>query len=200
MENFPASDFMTDFEIAEIDNEMYENNRRRLLNLAEQQRQAREAEELELNRQEGERFLIQAAEEAQNERIDIEATIADIHNNIFVQNFVANSFSYRYMGVVPLLTITSPSSPSSSVGSNDYEYDNITDESGFPNNNEESGLPLNDEESNYLEPQHRSNNHSQLQNGNNNTTSTNQQSQEDINHQNASVRILIQTISSENVE
>ena len=68
MENFPASDFMTDFEIAEIDNEMYENNRRRLLNLAEQQRQAREAEELELNRQEGERFLIQAAREAEDER------------------------------------------------------------------------------------------------------------------------------------
>ena len=183
MENFPASDFMTDFEIAEIDNEMYENNRRRLLNLAEQQRQAREAEELELNRQEGERFLLQTAEEAQNERIDIEATIADIHNNIFVQNFVANSFSYRYMGAVPLLTITSPSSPSSSVGSNDYEYDNNKDESGFPNNNEESGLPQNDEESNHLEPQHRSNNHSQLHQGNNNTTSTDQQSQEDINHQ-----------------
>ena len=93
MENFPASDFMTDFEIAEIDNEMYENNRRRLLILAEQQRQAREAEEIELNRQEGEIFLMQAAEEAQTERNDIEATIADIHNNIFVQNLVANSLS-----------------------------------------------------------------------------------------------------------
>ena len=93
MENFPASDFMTDFEIAEIDNEMYENNRRRLLILAEQQRQAREAEEIELNRQEGEIFLMQAAAEAQTERNDIEATIADIHNNIFVQNFVANSIS-----------------------------------------------------------------------------------------------------------
>ena len=93
MENFPASDFMTDFEIAEIDNEMYENNRRRLLILAEQQRQAREAEEIELNRQEGEIFLMQAAAEAQTERNDIEATIADIHNNIFVQNLVANSLS-----------------------------------------------------------------------------------------------------------
>ena len=183
MENFPASDFMTDFEIAEIDNEMYESNRRRLLNLAEQQRQAREAEEIELHRQEGEIFLIQAAAEAQNERNDIEATIADIHNNIFVQNFVANSLSYRYMGVVPLLTITSPSSQSSSTESDDYEYDDYNNESGSLHNNEGSGLLQNDEISNDLEPHHHSNNYSQLQNGQENPISTNEQIQEDINHQ-----------------
>ena len=65
MENFPASDFMSDFEIIEIDNEIYENNRRRLVIEAEEQRLAREAELLELQRQEGERFLIQAAREAE---------------------------------------------------------------------------------------------------------------------------------------
>ena len=47
MDNFPASEFMTEFEIAEIDNETYENNIRRLFQL----RQAREEQEVELNRQ-----------------------------------------------------------------------------------------------------------------------------------------------------
>lgn len=137
MENFPASDFMSDFEIIEIDNEIYENNRRRLVIEAEEQRLAREAELLELQRQEGERFLIQAAREAEDERNEIEAIITDIHNIIFAQNLFANNLSYRYTGVLPLTT-NSSSSQSSSTESNDSNYNDDEEGSGFLRNEEES--------------------------------------------------------------
>ena len=133
MDNFPASEFMTEFEIAELDNETYENNIRRLFRL----RRAREEEEAELNRQEGERFLIQAAREAEDERNEIEAIITDIHNIIFAQNLFANNLSYRYTGVLPLTT-NSSSSQSSSTESNDSNYNDDEEGSGFLRNEEES--------------------------------------------------------------
>ena len=162
MENFPASEFMTEFEIAEFDNEMYENNIRRLRML----RQAREAEEAEINRQEGERFLIQAAAEAEVEREETQAVITDILNTIFAQDFYANTLSHRYMRVAPLHT-SSSSSQSSLIISDDSDYHDDYEASDESGDKEGSGLLQNNGNTHMTEQNHI-NSYSHLYNDNQN--------------------------------
>ena len=178
MENFPASEFMTEFEIAEFDNEMYENNIRRLRLL----RQAREAEEAEINRQEGERFLIQAAAEAEIERNEIEAVITDIFNTIFAQNLYTNTLSYRYMGVAPLNT-SSSSSQSSLIISDDSDYHDDYEASDESGEKEGSGLLQNNNELTNIIQRDSINSYSHLHNDQQNQSQPKDDIQENSNDQ-----------------
>ena len=178
MENFPASEFMTDFEIAEFDNEIYENNIRRLVLL----RQTREEEEAELHRQEGERFLAQAAEEAEIERQEIEAVVTELLNTIFAQSLFSNTLSYRYMGVIPFNTSRS-SSQSSLIISDNSDYYNENEESEESGENNESGFLRNNDELSVPNEQGHPDIHSQLQIDQQNQSFQNEQIQEDSDHQ-----------------
>ena len=87
------------------------------------------------------------------------------------------------MGVVPLLTITSPSSQSSSTLSDDFEYNDDKEGSGFLRNDEESGFLQNNEEPINLDKQNHSYIHSQLQHNQQGPSSQEEHTQEDIDHQ-----------------
>ena len=178
MDNFPASEFMTEFEIAELDNETYENNIRRLFRL----RRAREEEEAELNRQEGERFLIQATQEAEIERQEVEAVVTELLNTIFAQSLFSNTLSYRYMGVMPFNTSTT-SSESSLILSDDSDYHDDNEESEGSGENNESGFLRNHDDLSETIEQGQSDIHSQLQNDQHNQLYQNNQLQEDDNDQ-----------------
>ena len=164
MDNFPASEFMTEFEIAELDNETYENNIRRLFQL----RQAREEEEAELNRQEGDRFLIQATQEAEIERHEVQAVVTELLNTIFAQSLFSNTLSYRYMGVIPFDTSTT-SPESSPILSDDSDYQDDNGESEESGEKNESGFLRNHDDPSVTIEQEQSDIHSQPQNDQQNT-------------------------------
>ena len=178
MDNFPASEFMTEFEIAELDNETYENNIRRLFQL----RRAREEEEAELNRQEGERFLIQATQEAEIERQEVEAVVRELLDTIFAQSLFSNTLSYRYMGVMPFNTSTT-SSESSLILSDDSDYHDDNEESEGSGENDGSGFLLNHDDLSETSEQGQLDIHFQLQNDQHNQLYQNNQLQEDNNDQ-----------------
>ena len=175
MDNFPASEFMTEFEIDEFDNEMYDNNIRRLFQL----RQAREEEEAELHRQEGERFLTQATEEAEIERQEVEAVVTELLNTIFAQSLFSNTLSYKYMGVMPFNTSTT-SSESSLIISDDSDYHDDNEDSEESGEKDESGFLRNHDGLSDTTEQGHSDIHSQLQNDQQNQSCQNEQIQEDM--------------------
>jgi len=144
MDNFPASIFMTDFEIVEIENEYIRNQ----LKEAEQERirrieieeQARIAERNEIERLEeveririeleNERLRIQAEMEADITENEIENRILHLENAIFAQNLaqrIRRIIPYQDMGPIPI-NITPPSSLTSSSSSPSYNYEDYYDE------------------------------------------------------------------------
>ena len=140
MENFPASIFMTDFEIVEIENEYIreqlqipQQQRIRQLQIEEQERivereeleRIAEAQRLQL---ENEQLLAERIEDiTENE---IENRVLNIENAIFAQNLaqaIRRIMPYRPMGPIPI-NITPPESLTSSSSSTSYNYEDYYDE------------------------------------------------------------------------
>ena len=144
MDNFPASIFMTDFEIVEIENEYIQNQ----LQEAEQERirrieieeHARIAERNEIKRLEeveririeleNEHLRIQEEMEADITENEIKNRILNLENAIFAQNLaqrIQRIIPYQSMGPI-LINITPPSSLTSSSSSPSYNYEDYYDE------------------------------------------------------------------------
>ena len=128
--NFPASNFMTDFEIVQIENE-----HRRLIRGRRRQEEARRIEEIEL--QERERLWIEArAREADDETNAIQENIRDLENAIWfhhhANDIINRILPYQNMEGAPIPI--SPLSSSSSHSSNTTDKDNDDDDQYNPMN------------------------------------------------------------------